>query len=183
MRKETVRSAVIEAEAGRFMPVCGKQNLRDPRKMRAHIAQGTGLSRGQKYGAYKMSSPMGETGISYSLDFRMRGRVVTFPHMVDPSPQNGPVSVDDKGAEGNAAMQDMVQGGGNDLFHQLRVRDFGFGGHHARPCSLTLSASFSHTTPAMITANQKVCAMVSGWSSSTLPNTAAPTEPIPAHTA
>src|SRR5690606_12534761 len=46
-----------------------------------------------------------------------------------------------------------------------------------------LSASFNHTTPAMMRASQTAWPGESAWPRNTLPNTAAPTEPIPAQTA
>lgn len=78
---------------------------------------------------------------------------------------------------------DMLHGDGNRRLHVLGEPCGRRGGHAASPCSLTLSASFSQTTPTMITASQTVWISVKGWSSKALPKPAAPTEPMPAQTA
>ncbi|TCN37119.1 hypothetical protein EV665_12388 [Shinella granuli] len=126
---------------------------------------------------------MRAASVTDRLDFGMRGRVVMLPDAVDTASENDAVLVDDEGDEGNATVVDMIHGEGDDLLHESRVARRGFGDHQACPRSFALSASFSQTTPAMMTPSQNAWINVSGWSSRMLPKTAAPTEPIPAHTA
>lgn len=122
------------------------------------------------------------TGITYRLDLGMSSGIVMGPHTVDPAPEELAVVIDDEGGEWNATFVDMLDGEGDGLLHELRQAGSA-GDHQDAPLSFGLSESFNQTTPAMMTASQNACISVRGWSRRTVPAAAAPTEPMPAHTA
>ncbi|GAB2187792.1 hypothetical protein LAB1_51020 [Roseibium sp. LAB1] len=96
------------------------------------------------------------------FDFRMRGRVVLIPDAVDPAPDYCAVPVNDKSGEGNPAIVDMVHGEGDRRLHELAQGPGMFRTHQAVSESLALSASFSQTTPAIMTPSQTAWINVSG---------------------
>lgn len=136
----------------------------------------------------EMRSSRGTASIPNGLDFRMRGRIMMLSNAIHTAPENSTAGIDHKGREGDATAMHVLCGVGYGLFHALREAPGEVGCHHAqvlllRAWNLILSASFNQTTPPMMTASQNAWVSVSGWSSKTLPKAAAPTEPMPAHTA
>lgn len=111
------------------------------------------------------------------------GMIEMLPVATGASPKNHAILVNREGNDGMPPSWTGFHGEGDCLLHELLVAGRTIGGHQARPWSLALSASFSQTIPAMMTASQNAWPSVSGWSSRMLPKTAAPTEPMPAHTA
>ena len=116
-----------------------------------------------------MGRSMRAAGIADRLDFRMRCRIVMFPDAVDATTENSTPLIDHQSSEGNTALVDMVHGEGDRLLHESREPLGRFANHQACPRSLALSASFSQTTPAMMTPSQNAWISVNGWSSRMLP--------------
>ncbi len=92
---------------------------------------------------------------AYRLDLCMGGGVVMFPDAIDTATENDAVPTDDESSEGNSAVPDMVHGEGDRLLHEPNVVLGRAGNHQACPWSFALSASFSQTTPAMMTPSHK----------------------------
>ncbi|SFD61385.1 hypothetical protein SAMN04489710_1049 [Paracidovorax konjaci] len=103
--------------------------------------------------------------ITNGLHLGMRCRIATLTNAIDTTANHMPMGIDDESRERNATVMNMGDGVGHRFLHALCERLSAFSQRHATappcaPLSLALSASFSQTTPPMMTASQNAWASV-----------------------